>query len=621
MDLQLINKLSHDQLLKCFCENEPPKILVIAKEFIRAVDSIIKHSELKEHGLSRIIVMADSIAKTPEDVNNEWIYIVRPEAEFIKTICAHINADIKNGVLPRLPYKIVFAPRRLYICDLIFEQEGLYEHVVLSELENDFILVENDVLSMELPRFLPHYFINGDQSWLLPISKALNNIQEWFGRIPNVHLHGNCAKAVFGLAERLRNINNANTMPSFGDYKANYSIGHLVMVDRNIDFVTPFCSQLTYEGFIDELFVIDAGSFDLPDPNNPSKPKRIRFLDQDRVFNLIRSIHISEVHNHIKGLIGEIKMIQEKRDALTNVTDWKYFVKEDLKNFTAYKAQVTQHLDLSKLMIDQKLHPEIQAYLEVEHTILRGKEYQKSFEYIEELINRKFKMNEVLRLMVLLSRTNDGLSSSDYNQLCNQFLHNYGFDKLFLLQRLQKAGFFESSDLATSPLVPNDSKSNLLKTELSQKLVKNFANKLKYSTNYSNIVKKLDILPGDLSKREARSDMSYAYNSLYRPIMCKYISQILFPENGNRNLTSEFAKLFPGDYEFINRASSSMARRHGTSELGDDPDKTVLIVFLGGCTYTELSILKQLASQKGHKFIFATTSFINANSIFNLLAN
>ena len=32
-------------------------------------------------------------------------------------------------------------------------------------------------------------------------------------------------------------------------------------------------------------------------------------------------------------------------------------------------------------------------------------------------------MNQVLKLMVLLSKTNDGLSSNDYNQLTNQFLH------------------------------------------------------------------------------------------------------------------------------------------------------------------------------------------------------
>jgi hypothetical protein len=35
---------------------------------------------------------------------------------------------------------------------------------------------------------------HGDQAWFPSIAKALINIQEWFGQIPNVHMHGNCAK-------------------------------------------------------------------------------------------------------------------------------------------------------------------------------------------------------------------------------------------------------------------------------------------------------------------------------------------------------------------------------------------------------------------------------------------
>ena len=33
-------------------------------------------------------------------------------------------------------------------------------------------------------------------------------------------------------------------------------IDHLILIDRSSDLLTPFFSQLTYEGFIDELFQI-----------------------------------------------------------------------------------------------------------------------------------------------------------------------------------------------------------------------------------------------------------------------------------------------------------------------------------------------------------------------------
>jgi hypothetical protein len=47
-------------------------------------------------------------------------------------------------------------------------------------------------------------------------------------------------------------------------------------------------------------------------------------------------------------------------------------------------------------------------------------------------------------------------------------------------------------------------------------------------------------------------------------------------------------------------------------------DKTVLIFILGGCTYTEIAVLKKIAQQKGYKFLFATTSFINVPHLISL---
>ena len=38
-------------------------------------------------------------------------------------------------------------------------------------------------------------------------------------------------------------------------------IDNLVLIDRTVDLLTPFLSQLTYEGFIDELFNIQNSMF------------------------------------------------------------------------------------------------------------------------------------------------------------------------------------------------------------------------------------------------------------------------------------------------------------------------------------------------------------------------
>ena len=37
-------------------------------------------------------------------------------------------------------------------------------------------------------------------------------------------------------------------------------IDNLVLIDRHVDMITPMCTQLTYEGLIDEMFGIKYGS-------------------------------------------------------------------------------------------------------------------------------------------------------------------------------------------------------------------------------------------------------------------------------------------------------------------------------------------------------------------------
>ena len=68
---------------------------------------------------------------------------------------------------------------------------------------------------------------------------------------------------------------------------------------------------------------------------------------------------------------------------------------------------------MSETIINQKTHAELQAYLTAEHGILTASQYRKSFEYIEELINRNvmhfnlfliiFKLKKKMKVFLKLS--------------------------------------------------------------------------------------------------------------------------------------------------------------------------------------------------------------------------
>lgn len=603
IDFNLVNKISHDLIIKHLCQNECQKNIIMSPDLPRIIDGIVKYGELKEHGLSKIFFLEENMVRTQADKSMEWIYIVRPDINNLRIICKQINSDIKMSSVSKYPYKILFAPRKLYACDLIFEREGLFEYVQMDELENDLIQLDSDLLSMEFPRFFSNYFLFGDQSWFPSIAKSLINIQEWFGIIPNVHLHGNCAKSIYELVEKLESLE--NNIRNRIDYK----IGHLVLIDRNVDFITPLCSPLIFEGLLDESFNINAGFVDLPEAEN--KKKRVKLDNEDKIFEEIRGMHISEVFGYLKNKVHYLNSLKDKKNELNSTSELKEYIKGDLKDFTKAKESVSLYLSMSEIILSQKTHLELQNYLTAEHVILTAKEYKKSFEYIEELINRNYDMNQVIRLMILLSKTNDGLSSSDHTQLTNQFLQNYGYEKIFLLQNLQRVGLFETSDSNAA----TDQKFSRIEVG-SKSFVQTLTNRLKFSNNYSSIIKKLGIIPSnELSQNEIKSDLSYAFNGQYRPILCKYITKMLFPENNKANF-EEISKLFPGEYELKSRGTSQLIRAHSNNNASSN--KTVLIFFLGGCSYAEIAVLKKIAQQKGFKFLFATTSFLNADSVINL---
>ncbi|RNA37684.1 vacuolar sorting-associated 33B [Brachionus plicatilis] len=597
IDFNFFNKFSHDGLVRILNQNECPKNLVFSKELTKIIDETIKFSELKENGVSKMFFLDVSLPKNANQKDVEWIYIMRPYAEDIKKVCEHIKDDLRKNIRYRYPYKIVFSPRKLYICDLLFEQEGIYEYVTLTELENDLIRIDDDVLSMEYPDFLPNYFMHGDQSWLCSIAKSLINIQNWFGKIPKFHLHGSCAKSVYELTKRLEELNENNLID-------NHKIDQLILIDRNIDFITPFCTPLTYEGIISEHFKLNVGYIEhIPDE---IKRKIVKLSNNDKIFENIRGMHISEIFSHLKKFLADLKNVHEKKKEINSVSEMKNFIQSDLKNYTELSNALNLHLNICEVIINQKTHLELSIYLNVEHNILSNRDYNKSLEYIEELINRQFDLHQILRLVILLSQTNQGIPNSHYLLLSKQILHNFGFDKIVLLSNLEKLGLIQ---IDNSALKKEDSK-NIIK--ISQQLT----SRLK-GTKYATIAKKLDIIPGALDPMQLKSssksvDISYAFNGNYRPILCQYISQML-DDNPKSNF-EEISKLFPGEYDRISTFANSVRN----TQL---QNRTVLIYFLGGCTYTELAILRKIANQKNYKFLFATTSFLNTEQVIDIIKN
>lgn len=114
-------------------------------------------------------------------------------------------------------------------------------------------------------------------------------------------------------------------------------------------------------------------------------------------------------------------------------------------------------------------------------------------------------------------------------------------------------------------------------------------------------------------------------HTFYAPLTIRIIERALKP-NGWQSLGDIISSL-PGpafeDYQSTGQSSGLTVRRGSfSSEISQsDTPKVILVFFLGGCTYAEISALRFLARQEDNnvEFVIATTKIVNKNSFLDNL--
>ncbi|KAL5004270.1 hypothetical protein ScPMuIL_017726 [Solemya velum] len=266
-DTNKIREEARDNLANLLDSLAGAKDLVLDVDLMQPLDRVAGASLLKQHGVDKIFKL-DSTQKSIAGCDQR-IYLIRPKMVLMKFIADQINTERGRGENRR--YLIIMVPRKLHVCEAILEQEGVYGDVALAEYHLDLIPIDRDILSLELPEFFRSFYLDYDQTWLHTVATSLVRIQKMMGDFPNVYIVGRGAKMIFDLMNTL--IGERLTEPDY----AHYEIGNLLLIDRDVDFVTPLCSQLTYEGLLDDTFGIHSGKYG-PNSNPSEFPKQTAHL-------------------------------------------------------------------------------------------------------------------------------------------------------------------------------------------------------------------------------------------------------------------------------------------------------------------------------------------------------
>ncbi|KAH7315840.1 hypothetical protein KP509_21G067400 [Ceratopteris richardii] len=564
INLSLIRDKAQEELIDALDSVKGKKVLYLDPKLSGPLALIAQTSLLKEHGVENLFHLA---AEPVQSECRNVMYLVRPRVSLMKTIAEQIRHD-KDLQIPK-NYSIYFMPRITRICQKILEANEVLGDVTLREFPLYFIPFDEDVLSLELDTAYKEYRVEGDTSALWYVARAISNLQLLFGVIPNVKAKGKAASQV---AEMLKNMHKENPGITYG--AGIPEIDTVILLDRHVDMVTPMCSQLTYEGLLDEFLHINNGTVEvdssiiLASSQNTKKQvgdKKIKvpLNSSDKLYRELRDLNF--------GVVGQV--LQRKTTTMKNdyaeVTTMSQSVSE-LKDFVKklnILPEITRHVSLAQHL--SATYTNKQSFLDqlhIEQTLVEGINYDITSTHILTMIYKQEPLVSVLRLLIMLSLTSGGLKPKDFDNVRRELLHSYGFEYMSLLSNLEKAGL--------------------------------------------------------LKKQEGR-------NTIWPPLI-KALKLVVEDVDDAKRAIEGALKLLPGSHlewsqETLNVVDpgfeASGLERQDNSGVADGRRSLVLVVFIGGVTFAEISALRFLSAQEGMKYdlIVATTKLINGTTLLETL--
>lgn len=414
-------------------------------------------------------------------------------------------------------------------------------------------------------------------------------------------------------------------------------------LDREVDMVSALVTPLTYEGLIDEIIGIennrikvdasiageekdDNGQSMAPPSSNiihsastssksnvggnaasSSAPSRVTVIldNNDLMYGEIRNQSIERL-----GVILQEKAIKirelysnfrENKDAtLSEIHD---FVKK-IPHLTKEFKYLQRHINIAGFLKSFTDSREFRDKWQGERGILEGEPY---LDAIEEMICAdvdRVQMFRALRLLCLQSLTAGGVRTARYETIKRLIIQNYGYEELFTLINLERAGILKKKDLV---LVDGPSV-------------------------WQGIRKQLKLID-DETTVEGFSYVAAGYS----PLLVRLVQYLGRPSGWSSIV--ETMRLLPGPLIEVTQSAISeelhdaMNRRSANNQQGDynidiendslSSKRTMLVVVIGGLTFLEIAAFRYLSKDPSfpYRIIMATTKLVNGNTLLRSLSH
>lgn len=259
-------------------------------------------------------------------------------------------------------------------------------------------------------------------------------------------------------------------------------IDTLVMLDREADLMSILLTPLTYEGLIDECIGIENGrvkvdasilgdekdnQLNIPQLKGSeqqaalaaataliNEPKRqagekvaLPLNNTDAIFKECRNLSIERLGPFLQEKAILIRKrysdFRDNKDA--SISEIHGFVKKIPELTKEYKS-LHQHINIAELLKKTTDSAKFRQNWQTERGILEG---EPLLDHVEDLIAEdceRLLFLKCLRLFCLVSITSNGIQAKKYDNIRRLLVHTYGFEHLFTIMNLEKAGLLKRKE-------------------------------------------------------------------------------------------------------------------------------------------------------------------------------
>ncbi|KAM5238763.1 vacuolar protein sorting-associated protein 33A isoform 4-T4 [Ctenodactylus gundi] len=344
---------------------------------------IAQYSLLKEHEVEKMFTLKGNRLPAA-DVKN-IIFFVRPRLELMDIIAENVLSEDRRG--PARDFHILFVPRRSLLCEQRLKDLGvLGSFIHREEYSLDLIPFDGDLLSMESEGAFKECYLEGDQTSLYHAAKGLMTLQALYGTIPQIFGKGECARQVANMMVRMKREltgGQNSVLPVFDN---------LLLLDRNVDLLTPLATQLTYEGLIDEIYGIQNSYVKLPPEkfvpkkqgdggkDLPTEAKKLQLNSAEELYAEIRDKNFNAVGSVLSKKAKIISAAFEERHNAKTVGEIKQFVSQ-LPHMQAARGSLANHTSIAELIKDVTTSEDFFDKLTVEQEFMSGIDTDKTYGY------------------------------------------------------------------------------------------------------------------------------------------------------------------------------------------------------------------------------------------------